>query len=152
MSNIVEMEIFSKPKEFYHQDFGKTHVAPTFAKEGLPKEIVIGLSNIPDDTDMINLRLHLNGHEGNTKKYQEFCHKHHINPNSNEAACKYLAYIEGTPLAWVHIPEDKFDFYYRKVLDIANKNEWILVDTYEYLNTNQNNEIIHSSIGRSTSK
>ena len=86
---------------------GKTVAAACRKSVGLDEEVVLGLSLLPDETDVENLRLALLSGEVAKSGFELFCKENRLPPDLNDvwSACRFLVYTRGQPLAWLHFPE-----------------------------------------------
>ena len=112
MRRIHEFEAWSTPGKLLPVDYGKDLVREyksrgTFAKLGIPDDIVFGLSNVPGKVDVHNLKLEIKNGWLAIENFFSFCHEHGFEPDieSEVSACKYNEYSYGVPVAWIHIPE-----------------------------------------------
>jgi len=112
MKRIHEFEAWSTPGKLLPVDFGKYlahHYKSngTLAKLGIPDDVFLGLSNIPSEVDVHNLKISIEKGELRMDGFIAFCNEHGFEPDieSKVSACKYIEYSDGVPIAWIHIPE-----------------------------------------------
>jgi hypothetical protein len=116
MERVCEFEVWSKPGALLPTDYGKELQRELVANGelaglGIPDDVFIGLSNIPDKIDIYNLKIDIDAGHLSVNGFIDFCHEHGFEPRLDSAlsACKYLEYSFGCPIAWVHIPESRED-------------------------------------------
>lgn len=105
---VYELEAWSPPGLQLDLEFGKTVLAPEMWEAGIPDDVFLGLSEIPDAVDCENLRRDIEAEVTSLEHFAEFCTSRGL-PNSTQdplAAARFLEYLHGRALAWVHIPDD----------------------------------------------
>ena len=114
MLRVHEFEAWSMPGRVLPMDYGKNLVCNyklrgVLAKLGIPDDIVIGLSNIPNEVDVGNLQMDIKNGLFTIENFFAFCREYGLesNVNSKISACKYNEYSYGIPVAWIHIPEGR---------------------------------------------
>jgi hypothetical protein len=72
------------------------------------KDVFLGLSAIPDSTDCENLYSTIESGELTRDSFGRFCSAHDLPDNlqSEESSARFLEYMRGRCLAWIHMPED----------------------------------------------
>ncbi|WP_087496116.1 hypothetical protein [Curvibacter sp. AEP1-3] len=108
MKRIVDLELWSRPLEAQMPFDGKLIAEECRASTSLPDDVVLGLSFLPDSTDISNLETSISRGEVTTQAFQEFCTEHNLRHDQNDplSACRFLADAFGQPLAWLHFPAD----------------------------------------------
>lgn len=109
MKTVIEIEIWSSPGGLLPPDYGK-RLQEDFWAEGIPRDVVLGLNSIPDETDSENLRLSLEAGELAESDFRVFCEQNKFAPDVADcrSAAAFLEYSFGRPLAWVHIPDGEY--------------------------------------------
>jgi hypothetical protein len=105
---VFELEAWSPPGLQLDPEFGKTVLAPEMWEAGIPSDVFLGLSEIPDSVDCENLQRDIETGVTSLEHFDEFCISRGL-PNSTQyplAAARFLEYLHGRSLAWVHIPDD----------------------------------------------
>jgi hypothetical protein len=106
MEHVIDLELWSRPKTATTPADGKRIAESCRAITRLPDDVVLGLSFVPDATDVINVcRLILDG-DATVEEFNSFCVESGLSPdqqNVQSAAC-FFAYACGQPLAWLHFP------------------------------------------------
>jgi hypothetical protein len=107
MKKVQEYEAWSSPGMLLSDDYGK-ELAIQLHSKGIPNDVFLGLNNIPDHTDIENLRLALLDGDVTNEDFIEFCVKNNLTPEITDAnsSCKFLEFSFARPLAWIHIPEN----------------------------------------------
>lgn len=106
MQPVRELEAWSMPGKLLDVDYSKDVLQPDLWKQGIPEDVFLGISAIPDATDCENLRLSIQSGELTENEFKDFCLKNNlpINLQSTESAAKFLEYMQGRCLAWIHLP------------------------------------------------
>jgi len=112
MKRIHEFEAWSTPGKLLPVDYGKDLAREyksngTLDKLGIPDDVFLGLSNIPDEVDVRILKIRIEKEQIAVEEFITFCHEHGFEPDieSEISVCKYIEYLDGCPVAWIHIPE-----------------------------------------------
>lgn len=102
------MELRSKPLSPAGVLEGKAVAERCRLSTGLSEDIVLGLSFVPDHTDVENLDLGLQSGEFSLSEFTGFCRLHELKPLPSDdlSAARFLAHVWGQPLAWLHLPDD----------------------------------------------
>ena len=108
MKHIRELEAWSIPGQLLHADYSKNILQQELWKGGVPKDVFLGISAIPDATDCENLKSAMQAGEITEDSFNEFClaHSFPASTQSAESSAKYLEYVRGRCLAWIHLPDD----------------------------------------------
>jgi hypothetical protein len=103
----------------------------TFASLDIPDDVFIGLSNIPDEVDVHNLKMDIEEGVLTMEGFIIFCHEYGFEPNIESifSANKYLEYIYGSPIAWVHIPDGSEMRMLPLIIKIMNERGHIVIET-----------------------
>lgn len=106
MQRIVDLELWTRPRSQAVPLEGACVAEACRAGTGLSSEVVLGLSFLPDRTDVENLRHAFSAGETTPEAFMNFCSQHALDEdfNSEPSAAKFLAYLWGQPLAWLHFP------------------------------------------------
>ena len=107
MQYVRELEAWSVPGQLLHPEYSKCVLQQELWDAGIPRDVFLGLSAIPDATDCENLKLSIRAGELAEDLFIEFCVAHHLPASlqSQESSAKYLEYMRGRCLAWIHLPE-----------------------------------------------
>jgi hypothetical protein len=108
MKHIRELEAWSMPGQLLHPEYSKDTLQQELWKGGIPEDVFLGISAIPDPTDCKNLELAIQSGELTEDSFKAFCSAHAL-PNSmqsEESAARFLEYMRGRCLAWIHLPDD----------------------------------------------
>jgi hypothetical protein len=126
---VREFEAWSSPGQVLSSECGKD-LQEKIWNSGIPKDVFLGLSAIPDQTDCENLKAAFEMGELKLSDFEGFCALNALSPDVDEAesAMKFLEYSMGRPLAWIHIPEDDTDQLLSKLTDILKLFGHIVVD------------------------
>jgi hypothetical protein len=109
---VHEFEAWSTPGKILPMDYGKD-LQREFLTCGIleslsiPDDVFLGVSEIPDEIDVHNLKLDFEEGLLSLEMFYDFCHKHGLEANveSKDSAAKYREYSFGRCLAWIHIQE-----------------------------------------------
>jgi hypothetical protein len=129
MERVVELELWSAPLVGEVPFEGKIIAATCRQSTGLPEDVVLGLSFVPDQTDVENLRLSLERAEVSLVDFQQYCARNGLPPDANNisSAAQYLSYVGGQPLAWLHFPASQEGRGMAKVaIEWANENGYLV--------------------------
>ncbi len=105
-SRVVDLKLWSQPRQFKRPRDGKTVAHECRTATGLSDDVVLGLNFIPDAIDIQNLDAELSAGEVNMNEFRQFCLQEHLSPDPQDkasAAC-FRAFRFGQPLAWLHFP------------------------------------------------
>ncbi len=107
--SIWELEAWSPPGRPLDQDFGKLVLAPEMWREGISRDVFIGLSYVPDPIDCQNLKTDIREGVVSKKAFADFCNLNGLQCSMDDerSAASFLEFVNGRPLAWVHIPDDE---------------------------------------------
>jgi hypothetical protein len=106
LPHVIELELWSAPGAALPEHSGKAISERARVALGLPAEVLLGLSSVPDRSDSENLQTAIQEGELSEFEFRRFCEAESLEPSvsSNHSACRYLAHAFGERLAWVHIP------------------------------------------------
>ena len=106
MLPVVELELWSQPGMAPLDQSGKAVENECRAQLQLEPTVVLGLSFVPDGTDVTRLRLSLQSGEASAADFQAFCGANGlpVSATHEQSAASFLAQAFGQPLAWLHIP------------------------------------------------
>jgi hypothetical protein len=110
---------------------GKTISQQCRDATGLSEEVVLGLSSLGDETDPVNLRRLFEACASQREVFLSFCREEGLTPSTQNqgAACRYLAYVNGQALAWLHFPAaDPGPDMARTLLKWASSKNFVLVE------------------------
>lgn len=136
MKRVHEFEVWSTRGQLLPVDYGKDLrdellIKGIFTDLGIPDDVFIGLSNIPDKVDVHNLKMDIKEGVLTMEGFIAFCHEHGFEPNieSNFSANKYLEYTYGSPIAWIHIPDGSEMRMLPLVIKIMDERGHIVIET-----------------------
>ena len=126
---VRELEVWSKPGVLMPPEYGKELAQELWAVD-IPREVFLGLSAIPDEAHIINLRMAIEAGELSLEDFKSFCLGHSLAPqaDSAESASKFLEYSLGRPLAWVHIAEDSNPQLLKRIVDLMRARGHKVID------------------------
>jgi len=104
---IWELEVWSPPGHLLNPEFGKLVLAPEMWREGISRDVFLGLSAIPDPVDCENLKSDIESGVVTMQAFSTFCFEQGLVDSTDNqlSASRFLEYSYGRPLAWVHIPD-----------------------------------------------
>lgn len=129
MQQVIELELWTVPGATPLPLDGKCVAARCRADTKLPEHVVLGLDFVPDRTDVHNLRASLGRQEFSMKDFENFCLAHQLASSSTDAmsASRFLAFVRGQPLAWLHVPAGAEGFKIaRQLLRWAESEAYVL--------------------------
>ncbi|WP_265284926.1 hypothetical protein [Verminephrobacter aporrectodeae] len=96
----------------------------------VPRDVFIGLSEIPSETHCEILNLNIQSGRLTEDSFKEFCLIHGLPDNlqSKESAAKFLEYMRGRPLAWIHLPIDAEPTLLPLIVKIISELGHIVID------------------------
>lgn len=102
---VFELELWTRPGLRSPLD-GKAVAQDCRDATGLSELVVVGLNLLADETDPINLLKLLDADPSHHAAFHAFCSTEGLAPDVNDqaSACRYLGYVNGQPLAWLHFP------------------------------------------------
>lgn len=108
MRRVRELEVWSVPGQQLDPEYSKNILQQELWELGIPKDVFLGVSAIPDATDCENLRVSIQAGEVTEDLFKEFCATHNLPASllSEPSAAKFLEYVRGRCLAWIHLPVD----------------------------------------------
>lgn len=129
MRRIRELEAWSTPGKLLSASYGKD-LAQELWNLGVPREVYLGLNAIPDQTDIVNLRLAIEAGELAADDFKGFCSTHSLPPSldSADSACGFLEYSLGRRLAWIHLPEDSEPQVLQNLIEMLRDRGHVVVD------------------------
>ncbi|WP_395017485.1 hypothetical protein [Dongia sp.] len=129
MISVWELEAWSKPGHLLPQEYGKD-IAEQLHSAGIPPEAFLGLSAIPDQAHVINLRMALEAGEYSARDFASFCHEQQLEADTNamESACKFLEFARGRALAWIHIPSGSDPDLIKSIASHMRVRDHIIID------------------------
>lgn len=130
MIRVHELEAWSRPGQLLYTDYGKTVLQPKLWKKGIPKNVFIGTTNIPDPAHCRDLKVSIRSGELKGEDFELFCvtNGFAVSIESEESACKFLEYVRGTCLAWIHLPENDEVNLLPKIKRLLKVHGHIVVD------------------------
>lgn len=130
MRQIRELEAWSLPGRFFETDYSKNTLQREIWGEGVPSDLFLGISNIPDKLDTENLRLAIASGEATEQAFNEFCLLHglSVNMNSEESSAKFLEHLNGRCLAWIHLPIDTDMAILSKLVKLLAMRGHVVID------------------------
>ncbi len=131
MRRVWELEAWSTPSTLLPADYGKD-LAEELHALGVPRDLFLGLGQIPTGTDLEILRCVLERGELTADDFETFCARHALprRPDAAESACKFLEYSLGRCLAWIHLPENSPPAVLQGLIEILGDRGHILVDPH----------------------
>ncbi|WP_265705498.1 hypothetical protein [Verminephrobacter aporrectodeae] len=129
MKYVRELEAWSKPGHLLHPAYGKV-LQQAMWKKGIPEDVFLGLSAIPEETHCESLKLAIQSGELTEDSFKEFCLSHGLpdSMQSKESAAKFLEYLEGRALAWIHLPIDAEPTLLPMIVKIISELGHIVID------------------------
>lgn len=134
MKKVCELELWSKPNANLPEDVGLSLVKKAIIELELDK-IIVGLSFLPDSTDVENLKICLAEKELDIFQFKSYCSKNNLSNDLNnaESAALFLEYEYGRPLAWIHIPTDVcLEETIQKIKNWAKKSDSIIIEPEDF--------------------
>ena len=133
---VIELELWSRPSFILPMDIGKQEIAPRCINDlKLPEGVVLGLSEIPDPIDSKNLGTALASGELSRQEFDGFCARNGLEGevSSIDSAAKFLEYVYGRGLAWVHLTaSDEGVAMGQRINAWAHSEGYCLVEPYSY--------------------
>lgn len=129
MDRVVEIELWSTPRSTVIPVDGKEVAAVCREGAGLPPKIVAGLNFVPDEIDVVNLRHSISEGDVSQSEFELFCLSRGLRADStdNMSAAYFLAFSDGQPLAWLHLPENAEGYQMATaILGWAESNGYVL--------------------------
>lgn len=131
MRTVRELEVWSPPGKLLPPEFAKEVLQLAVWGAGVPRDVFLGISEIPDPIDSMNLRKAINQGEIDESQFKTFCGLNGlpIDVDNNESASKYLEYLNGRCLAWLHIPDgqDRIQLL-TKIEELMSQRGYRIVD------------------------
>lgn len=87
-------------------DFGKEIQVDVWAS-GIPRDVFLGVSNIPDESDILTLTGMIESRLVEAEQFEAFCKLNNLPPlrENQTSAAHFIEFVRGCCVAWVHIPE-----------------------------------------------
>ena len=106
MQHVVELELRSRPLSSPTPLNGRAVADKCRQDIDLPATVVLGLNYVPDEIDSVNLLTAIANREFSLQEFSHHCEQQMLknDPTDKVSAASFLAYVEGQPLAWLHIP------------------------------------------------
>jgi hypothetical protein len=106
VKRVHEYEVWSKPGRVLSQDFGKEIQADVWAS-GIPRDVFLGVSNIPDESDIATLTEMIESRLVEEQQFYAFCKSNNLPPrrDNQTSAAHFIEFVRGCCVGWVHIPE-----------------------------------------------
>lgn len=129
MRRVRELEAWSTPGKLLSSNYGKD-LAQEFWSLGVSRNVYLGLDDIPDQTDIENLRLAIEAGELAVEDFKRFCKAYSLPPNleSAESSCKFLEYSLGRRLAWIHLPQGSNSQMLQDLISMLRDRGHLVVD------------------------
>jgi hypothetical protein len=135
IDTIREYEAWTKPGTVMSPDYGKElekklKELDAFKKLGIPEGVFVGISNIPSDIDMLNLKNGLKSGEYQEADFIAFCHTNGLKETveSKESACKFIEYKDGREVAWLNVPADDEENILPRLSELIQTCNLIIID------------------------
>jgi hypothetical protein len=133
MKHILELELWSAPGKLLPSNMGKDLKRKFLSETGIDSNVFLGLSSVPGDVDVTNLRSALNAGELTYDDFSQFCSRFHfcVDVGNVESASRFLDYSNGMMVAWIHVPDevgkaDETRSIVNRIMLWANENGFIL--------------------------
>lgn len=106
MCRVVDLELWSPPGTSLLD--GKAVAEACRSATAAPPEIILGLNFVPEEADTKSLVLSFAEDPQLALTFQNFCHEQGLSSEwtNVEAAARFMVFIEGQPLAWLHFRTD----------------------------------------------
>ncbi|WP_143044522.1 hypothetical protein [Delftia lacustris] len=130
MKRVYELEAWSVPGKLLPPEYGKDILQKEIWQQGIPKDVFLGMSAIPDPIDCRNLKLAIESGEITNERFREFCSEYAMSDDleSEESAARFLEYVNGRCLAWIHLPEDEVSALLPIIVKILAERGHIVID------------------------
>ncbi|WP_265281125.1 hypothetical protein [Verminephrobacter aporrectodeae] len=127
---VRELEAWSKPGNLLHPEYGKNMLQQELWEKGVSQDVFLGLSEIPGESDCKNLNLSIQSGELTEYSFKRFCLSYGLSDSmqSKESAAKFLEYMEGRLLAWIHLPIDADPTLLPLIVKIISELGHIVID------------------------
>jgi len=140
---IVELELWLPPQSDRAPLDGKGLAARCRHETGLSSDVVLGLSFVPNEQDVAEVKRAIEAGEIQAEAFQRFLKKRGLpsHTETERSAAEFLAFVRGQPLAWLHLPAESPGLAMAQALtEWARKNNLQVHDgarTYEQLADSQ---------------
>lgn len=106
--HVIELEAWSLPGGQLDLEYGKAVLAPEMWEAGIAEDVFIGLSEVPDSIDCENLLWEIESGFTSEAEFQQFCKLRSLCCDVRDplSASRFLEFLHGRSLAWVHVPDD----------------------------------------------
>jgi len=130
MKHVRELEAWSVPGKLLHPEYSKDILQQELWKLGIPNDVFLGISAIPDATDCKNLELAIQSGELTEDSFKEFCASHALpnNRQSEESSARFLEYMRGRCLAWIHLSGNAERTLLPVIEKILSKHGHLVID------------------------
>jgi hypothetical protein len=130
MQYVRELEAWSLPGQLLDAEYGKKILQAKLLAKGIPQNVFLGISAIPDVIDCENLRLSIQAGELTEDSFREFCMSHDLPTNlqSEESSAKFLEFVRGRCLAWIHLPAGADSSLLRTIVKTLKDYGHIVID------------------------
>ena len=105
---VHEFEAWSKPGKLLPLEYPKVLLQHEIWNAGIPRDVFLGISAIPEDIDCMNLKSLFVAQEATEFEFLSFCTENGLpaNVDSQMSAMRFLEFKGGRALAWIHVPSD----------------------------------------------
>ncbi|WP_265284927.1 hypothetical protein [Verminephrobacter aporrectodeae] len=130
MKYVRELEAWSKPGHLLDPEYGKDVLQQKLWAKGVPRDVFIGLSEIPNERHCKILEWTIQSGDLTEDSFKEFCLSRGLpdSMQSKESAANFLEYMEGRPLAWIHLPIDAEPTLLPMIVKIISELGHIVID------------------------
>lgn len=106
---VHELEAWSVPGKLLDAEYAKVVLQPEFWNAGIPNNVFLGLSSIPNEVDCRNLKRAIDSQKYSLADFEAFCLEYSLvkSIDNKDACSRYLEFMEGRCLAWIHMPPEK---------------------------------------------
>jgi hypothetical protein len=130
MKRVRELEAWSLPGKLLHPEYSKDALQQELWNGGIPENVFLGISAIPDPTDCRKLEQAIQSGELTEDSFMEFCSAHAF-PNSMQSAessARFLEFMRGRCLAWIHLPEDAESALLPMIIRMLARRGHVVID------------------------
>jgi hypothetical protein len=132
---IKKYRVCSRPGRILKRHYGVMLQAAleeldAFSKLKVPEGVFKGVSNIPDEKDIVELK---NGFEKcifRKREFLEFCREHSLEESteSKESANQFLEFKQGRLVAWLNVPVDYDYLIVKRVFQITKRCNLAIIE------------------------